>query len=215
MSRRRLAVPVARAAAALAVTGLVVAGCGGDDAPTVPSPPDEGTASTTDATDGGAAPTDEGTATGGSTGGEGTGEVTGTAPADEALLAAIGLAEQDAGGTAFEVDDGDDDGSWEVHVAVGAEEVEVEVSADGSAVLSRQREGDLDDDDAAALDLAGVGLAEAVGLAAAGREGTADVDDAGFADEGGGTYAWEVTFTDDVEVYLDVTDGSVLRVEDD
>lgn len=128
------------------------------------------------------------------------------------VLAAIPLAEAHAGGFAFELDDGDG-GIWEVHVAVGGDDIEVHVDASGSDVISSEREADLGSDDAAGLDAAGIGLAEAIEIAIVEYGGTAPVDDAGISDEGGGAYAWEVAFADDVEVYLDITDGTVLRVE--
>lgn len=131
----------------------------------------------------------------------------------EGVIAAIATAEADAGGRAFELDDGDG-GTWEVHVAVGGDDIEVLVSADGSEVLGSDREADLGSTDAAGLDATSISLSDAVRLAIAEYGGTEPVDDAGISDEGGGEYAWEVAFMDDVEVYLTL-DGEVLRVETD
>lgn len=130
-----------------------------------------------------------------------------------AALAAIDLAEQETGGIAFEIDDEDDDGSWEVHVAVGDDEIEVTVDAEATEVVSSEREDDLDDDDRRGLDQAGIGLAEAIRLAIQEYGGDAPLDDAGISSDDGQA-EWEVAFDDDVEVYLDIADGSVLRVED-
>ncbi|GGH43307.1 PepSY domain-containing protein [Microbacterium album] len=127
------------------------------------------------------------------------------------VLAAIPLAESSAGGPAFEVDDGDG-GIWEVHVAVGGDDIEVHVDPTGQEVLRSDREADLDSDDAAGLEAASIDLTEAIRIAIAEYGGTAPLDDAGIDRDRGG-FAWEVAFQDDVEVYVDVTDGSVIRVE--
>lgn len=136
-------------------------------------------------------------------------------PEYEGVLAAIDLAvAEHEGAQAFELDDNDD--GWEVDVAVGDEEIEVRVSADGTQILSSERDGSVDSDDRAGLDAAGgFTLAEAVRAAITEYGGTAPVDDASISDEDGGTFAWEVGFTDDVEVYLDIATGEVLRVETD
>lgn len=131
----------------------------------------------------------------------------------EGVIAAIATAEEDAGGQAFELDDGDG-GTWEVHVAVGADDIEVLVSADGSEVLESDREADLGSTDAAGLDATAITLSDALRLAITEYGGTEAIDDAGISDEGGGEYAWEVAFMDDVEVYLTM-DGEILRVETD
>ncbi len=139
----------------------------------------------------------------------------GDVPAEyEGVLAAIDLAvaEHD-GAPAFEVDDDDD--RWEVHVAVGDDDIEVHVSADGTEVLSSDRESDLDSDDRAGLEAAGdYTLADAVRAAIAEYGGTNPIDDVSISEENG-SYAWEVAFTDDVEVYLDIATGDVIRVEND
>ena len=132
----------------------------------------------------------------------------------DGVLAAIDLAvaEHD-GAPAFEVDD--DDGGWEIHVAVGGDEIEVHVSADGTQVIGSERDSDLDSEDRNGLDAAGdYTLAEAVRAAITEYGGTAALDEVTI-DEENGTFVWEVTFTDDVEVYLDIATGEVLRVETD
>lgn len=143
---------------------------------------------------------------------EGPGE-SASIPAEYAgVLAAIPLAEASAGGVAFEVDDGDG-GIWEVHVAVGDDEIEVDVDGTGTEVLSSEREGSLDRDDRAGLDAAQITLVEAIELAIGHYGGTAPLDDVDLSEEGGGVFAWEVAFTDDVEIYVDVTDGRIIRVD--
>lgn len=132
----------------------------------------------------------------------------------ESVAAAIELAESEAGGVAYEIDDEDDDRAWEVHVAVGGDQWEVHVSADGSSVLSSERDDDVDSDDRAALDTAGISLLEAIEAAADEVGEGAVFDDASLEDDDDhGTFAWEVSFDDDLEVYVDVTDGSILHVD--
>lgn len=184
-------------APALAAT-LLLAACGGaeDDA---------------DGADSGAIEMAEPTEESGSSPSDGSG---GEVPQEyDGVIASIATAEEDAGGRAFELDDGDG-GTWEVHVAVGGDDIEVLVSADGAEVLESDREADLGSTDAAGLDATSISLSDAVRLAIVEYGGTEPVDDAGISDEGGGEYAWEVAFMDDVEVYLTM-DGEVLRVETD
>lgn len=140
----------------------------------------------------------------------------GTAAADqlEQLEAVIAAAEDEAGGTAYEIDDQDDDESWEVDVAVDDRSVEVTVGPDGQVV--RTEEDDLDEDDRDALAAATITIVDAAGTALGEVEGTLDDIE---LDEDNGTFAWEVTIDtvdqDDVEVYVDVATGEVLRVERD
>lgn len=130
-----------------------------------------------------------------------------------APLAAIALAEQDSDGRAFEIDA--DDGGWEVLLDVGRDEVEVRISADGQEVLSSERDGSIDADDLAGLDAAQTGLAEAIGIGIGEHSGagSTQLDDVTL-DEEAGNAAWEVSFEDGTEVYVDVRNGNVLRVED-
>lgn len=129
----------------------------------------------------------------------------------EDVYAAIGLAESEAGGTAFEVDR-EDDGTegWEVSVAVGDEEVDVDVDLAGTEVLGTDRDDDLDDDERAALAAATITLADAIRTALAEVDGV--LDDVEL-DEEDGTGVWEVSVGDDTEVYIDVATGDVLRVD--
>lgn len=195
-----------RTLAALALAGsLVLTACGddadNDDANSVNPAASETPGETTDApTD---APTDTPTT--------GAGE---TAAGDDVVasaVAAIAAAEQEAGGTAFELSS--EDGGWEVDVAVGDRYVEVRIGADGT-VQGTDDEDDLDGGDRAGLDAASITLADAVQTAAAEGEGRLDGAD---LDDDGGTHAWEVQFENgnEYDVYVDVATGEVLRVTTD
>lgn len=191
--------------AALLATGalagaLVLAACGSDDPETNATETtitDEPTAEATDDIDGGNDDAE-----------------TATVPSEyDGVLAAIALAEDHAGGSAFELDDGDD-GIWEVNVAVGSDDIEVDVSNDGTQVLDSSRDGSVDSDDAASLEQSEISLEDAVRIAIIEYGGTAPIDDVDIASVRGGDYAWEVGFTDDVDVYVNL-DGSILRVDND
>lgn len=187
--------------------GLTLAACGGaDDAadsPTAdsspsavpaPAPTDE------DATDDDRA-TDEDTDAGGSFDPTASG------------LAAVDVAETEAGGTAYQLDDEDGDGGWEVDVALEDRSVEVTVGPD-SQVLGTE-DDDLDDEDRAALDAATVPLAEAVQTAVAEVGGQLDGVE---LDDEDGTWVWEVSLDDtdggdDVEVTVSTTTGEVVSAD--
>lgn len=133
----------------------------------------------------------------------------------QAALQAIATAEAEAGGTAYEIDDEDDDEAWEVGIAVDDRGVEVKVSADGTTVTGTDDDDDLNDE-RTGLQQAQVGIADAIETAIAEVGGT--LDDAELSDDDG-RYAWEVTVDadgdDDVEVYVDITSGEVLGVDRD
>lgn len=131
----------------------------------------------------------------------------------QSVLDAIEAAEKEADGTAYEVDDQDDDGSWEIDVATGTQTIEVEVSEDGKATTDD--EDDLDDEDRDGLDAAEITFGDAITAALDEVDGT--FDDAELEEEG--THHWVVTIDsadrgDDVEVKVDVTDGTVISVDD-
>lgn len=131
-----------------------------------------------------------------------------------AALAAIATAEGSAGGTAYEIDDQDDDGTWEVDVAVGDRSVEVTLSADGSEVVATSDDS-LDSDDAAAVDAAQVTLIEAIEAAIAEAGG---VVDSASLDEDDGTYRYDVELDrtdrgDDIEVLVDAVTGDVIAID--
>lgn len=131
-----------------------------------------------------------------------------------AALRAIATAEQSEGGTAYAIDDEDDDRSWEVDVMVGDRSVEVEVSWDGNSVISRDDDDDDDDDERRALERAQVSLSEAIQAALA--EVPGELDDAELDDDDDRDH-WEVTIDeasdDDVEVYVSIEDGSIIKVD--
>lgn len=198
-----------RARTLIAVAALTALGaCGDGDTPQEPVSPDDMSPVTE-----GELPTTD-TATPQSTPEDSASAEAGGVPAEyDAVLAAVDRAVADHG-PAFEVDA--DDGSWEVHVAVGGDEVEVRVSADGSEILATDREGALDSTDRAGLDAAGdFTLAQALRTAIAEYGGTTAVDEVTISDDDGDPFAWEVAFADDVEVYLDIATGALLRVETD
>lgn len=204
-STRRSTRSLLTVAAALTLS-VPLAACGDTDEPT-DQPAVTGGAQ--DETEPGDAGNDAGT--------QGTTDDTGASPSgsQDALATAVSSAEDEAGGTAFEIDL-EDDGEWEVSVAVGEEEVQVRVSADGSEVLDSRSDGTLDRDELAALEVATVPITEAVATALGEVGGTFDDAD---LDDDGGTVSWTVTIDrdgdDDVEVYVDIASGEILEIEND
>lgn len=206
----RAAVTATATAAALA---LAVAGCADDQEdtplPTVEQPGEDADAEDTE-TD---APAE------GETTDEGAEESTQDESTDDGaedgehagLLAAIDLAESETGGTAFEVDDARG-GNWEIDIADGDEELEVLVTGDGTEVLDVDPDRSLDQEARDGLAAATVTISEAIEIAA--EHGTGQIDDVDLESEGD-SFAWEVSFTDDTEVYIDVETGEVLRVDTD
>lgn len=129
----------------------------------------------------------------------------------EIALQAIDTAEEHAGGTAYEIDDQDEDGTWEVDVRVEDRSVEVTVDQDGVSVVGTE-EDDLDDDDRAALDAATTSLQDAIGIAVDEVGGV--LDDAELDDDNGTAY-WKVELDgtdggDDIEVRVSLS-GEVLQ----
>jgi len=132
------------------------------------------------------------------------------ATGNDAALAAITTAENETQGVAYELEIDDD--FWEVHLAIGDTDTEVRTTADGAEVRSTETDDTVDDDDRAALDAAGITLAVAL-QAAVDERGSGSVDEISVSDDVDGQIAWEVSFTDDVEVYVAVVDGAILRVD--
>lgn len=220
---------------ALALTlALGLAGCGADDDTAEVTPveqtsvnaeattPAEETQETSDDAAGGDAVATSQDQTGDDAGDtqtsdvQDTGAATGNAEGDltATALAAIQTAETEAGGTAYEIDDQDDDGTWEVDVRVEDHSVEVTVSADGTEVLETEQD-DLDGDDRAALDAATITLSEAIELSIAEVGGV--LDDAELEDEDDGQpHHWEVSVDtdsrDDIDVLVSVT-GEILGTD--
>lgn len=130
-------------------------------------------------------------------------------------LDAIALAESHAGGTAYELDDEDDESAWKIDVAVDGRSVEVEVNWAGTEVLSTENDDELDADDREDLTQVSYSMSNAIVTAAAEVSGHVVSVDLSSDD---GVIAWEVEFengNDDVEVYVDAATGDVLRVERD
>lgn len=178
----------------------VLVGCSSDDEPSTASTPTAGIES---AASDAASPS-------------GTVEETPADPSGSPLgqaLAAVALAESEAGGTAYALDrDGD---GWEVDVAVDDRQVEVRTDRTGGEVLSTQDDDRLDGDDRAELDAATVTLAGALETAVAELDG--EIEDADL-DEEGGTLVWQVGIRTDggeQEVHVDAETGEVLRVGTD
>lgn len=196
------------AAFALALT-LGLGACSDDDTDTAAPPAAE---ETTDGADAGGTGQD---GTGGDadgTGDTGAGEA-GPDDVTNQALDAIAAAEEEAGGTAYEIDDRNGSGTWEVDVAVDDRSVEVEIDADGAVVGTE--DDDLDGDDRAGLEAATISLPDAIKLAIGEVGGY--LDDAELEEEDGQHY-WEVSLDgtdqgDDIEVKVSVT-GEILEIDD-
>lgn len=127
-------------------------------------------------------------------------------------LAAIAAAEEHLTGTAYEISE--DDGYWEVDVAVGDRSHEVRVDRDGS--VAGADEDDLDGDDRAALEAAEVTITDAIETAAKAAPG-GRLDDVNIDDDGRG-FTWEVSFEDggvEHEVHVDAVSGEVVHTTTD
>lgn len=214
--RRRTTLPSLAAAVA-----LILAACGeesgGEDPPEEAtseqatteepadeSPTDDGEDQGTDAGTGGA---DESSPTGDSAGGGG--------ESTDVALDAIATAEDEAGGQAYAIDDPDEDGTWEVDVAVDGRSVEVQVSSGGDEVR-RTEEDDLDGEDRRALQEAEITLAEAIERAVAeagGVLGDAELDE----DDGRAFWSVSLDLPDrgDVEYRVDTASGEVSQDRDE
>lgn len=134
-------------------------------------------------------------------------------PTGDPVLAAITAAEDEAGGTAYEIDDQDEDGTWEIDVAKGNQSVEVEVGEDGTATAGD--DDDLDDEDRAGLDAAQIDLAEAIEAALKEADGT--FDDAEL-EEDNGTHHWKISVDvdgNDTDILVDVKTGKATPERDD
>ncbi|MFK5582289.1 PepSY domain-containing protein [Serinicoccus sp. LYQ131] len=207
--------------AALSLTlALGLSACGGDessldgvnaDAP-VDMTTDDAAAGATD----GATATDGTADDAGSAGDQAASTDTAAPAADDvtaAALAAISTAEDAVGGTAYEIDDQDGDGTWEVEVAVGDRSHEVTVSADGAQVVGTPEEDGLDADDAAALEAAQATLVGAIETAV---DEVGGVLDGASLDEEDGSHRFEVELDrtggddDDITVVVDAATGEVV-----
>lgn len=128
------------------------------------------------------------------------------------VLAAIDAAVAETGGTAYEIEENDDDGIWEIDVAKDAHSVEVEVKPNrdvtehgGTDLHAEAREG---------LDHAKIDLGPAIETAMSEVDGTFAEADIVEID---GQHYWKVTVDtaateeedDDHRVLVNVTDGTV------
>lgn len=141
-------------------------------------------------------------------------ENTGNGDRTTAGLNAIATAERATGGTAYAIDDEDDDNSWEVDVATSNGTTEVDVDATGAHVLSTKDDDDRDDN-RRLLDQVSVPLAAAITTAVTEVPGV--LDEAELDDNR--TLTWEITVDtrdrSEVEVAIDAATGSVLGVDRD
>lgn len=147
-------------------------------------------------------------------------EATDTSDADlddvtRAALAALDLAEAEAGGQAFHIDDEDDKTAWEVEVNAQGEEFDVVVNWAGSEVQSSTPDGAVDSDTIEKLGGSTLTIQEAIHIAGAEAQGS--LEDAEI-DREDSIIVWEVTFDDgttDTDVRIDANTGEVLKVEVD
>ena len=125
----------------------------------------------------------------------------------EKVIAAVVLAESDAGGRAFDVEI--EDATAQVHVAAGDRAVEVDVDLAGPTVTDRRDEGEVESEDRAALASASTTLADGIRVAVAAHDGDRSV--AEVALRSGADAAWSVEFVDGGTVAVAVADGTVER----
>lgn len=197
--------------AALALVALTLSACG-DDSDDKSS--DEGETTSQESTAEPTSPSDE-TSQGEDTGAD-PGDATGSDDADpvvESAVTAIAAAEKDAGGTAYEIDE--EDGGWEVDVAVDQQTYEVLVDADGK-VIATEDDGRFDGSDRQGLSQAKITIVDAIRAAVA-TEPAGRLDDVDLEHDRG-DFVWEVSFDDgnvDNKVYVDVVSGEVVRTSVD
>ncbi|MFF0991042.1 PepSY domain-containing protein [Kocuria nitroreducens] len=227
--------------AALALSALLLTGCGdggaggggeettggaGTSAPAEPTGTEGATAgdesaSATATGDESASATPSGTATAdesASASPSGTATSTSSPGAGDEAAAVAGavVAAEEAvtGGQVFEIDRKDDDGGWEIKLAVGDREKEVDVSQDGSEVTPQEGDDQLDQEDRERIAQVQVPMEVAVRAALDEVDGTLD---GAQLDTEDGTTVWEVDIDDpegtSVDVYVNVANGSVVKVD--
>lgn len=137
-----------------------------------------------------------------------------TTSVDQAT-AAVALAEQDVGGTAFELDEEGSEG-WDVDVVADGQVTEVRVNAKGTEVTSSRSDGRIDVSDQTRLNKASVAMTDAIKTASGevvGRVTSAELDRFRVT-----TLVWEIEFNDgedDVTVSVDAATGGVVNVDRD
>ena len=128
-------------------------------------------------------------------------------PVYQAIDAA--LAEYEGGViTEFE-DNTDDDGYVEVFVYDGETEWELEVDSESFEIIDTEDDG-IDDDDRQEAEAVEIEISEAIQTAES--EAGAEPTD-GELDTEDGTVVWEIELDNDTEVYVDVTNGDVVTVD--
>lgn len=138
------------------------------------------------------------------------GEPTGEAVPNDltaAAIEAIRTAEAEVGGVAYEIDDIDDDGTWEIDVWVENRSIEVEVSADGLTVVKTDDDDDMDSDDRAALESAQVDIVAAIETAVEHAGGV--LDEAELDDEDG-RWVWDISVRGHGSVDVDIQTGEIV-----
>lgn len=197
---------------AVSALALTISACGGDTPgeetspavtvnPTEDAPVEEPTSAPTEApTEATTPPSEPPTETAGPDTG---------APDDltAAAIQAIRTAEAEVGGIAYEIDDIDDDGVWDVEVWVGDRSIEVEVSGDGASVVRTEDDDSMDSDDRAALESAQVDIVEAIEIAIGEFGGV--LDDAELDDEND-RWVWEVSIQGVGDVDVDIQTGEIV-----
>ena len=194
--------------AALALVALTFSACGDDDSD---KPSDEGETTSQESAVEPTSPSND-TSQGDDTGAA-SGDVSGDDPVVESAVAAIAAAEKDAGGTAYEIDE--EDGGWEIDVAVDQQSYEVRVGADGK-VIATDDDGRFDGSDREGLSRAKITIVDAIRAAVA-TEPAGRLDDVDLEHDRG-DFVWEVSFDDgevDNKVYVDVVSGEVVRTSVD
>ena len=135
-------------------------------------------------------------------------ESSGEHPVYQAVEAA--LAEYDGGViTEFE-DNTNDDGYVEVFVYDGETEWELEVDSESFEIIDTEDDG-IDADDREEAEAVEIEISEAIQTAES--EGGAEPTD-GELDTEDGTVVWQIELTNDMEVYVDVTNGDVVKVDE-
>lgn len=130
-------------------------------------------------------------------------------------VSAIKLAEQEVGGTAFEVEQNGQNG-WEVDVVKDTRVTEVHVNLDGDRVEGTKDEGTMDADDSTRLESASITIVQA--LTATTKENTGTVDSIDLDRHHVTTLSWNVELTNgssNLEIAVDAATGKVLSVDPD
>ncbi len=133
------------------------------------------------------------------------------AETDAVFATAIRTAEDAVkGSVAIDYDRDEDDDDIDIDVVAGGVEYELELSADGTRVLSQERDDRLDGDDLAKVRAAKVLITEAVATALAQAPGT--VEDVEL-DREDGVVRWEIEIKSGgstTELYVDAASGKLI-----